>query len=342
MSGSPVFENWIAAGNRQPGEVMFEFPIYSDADGVPEIRDGLGPYQVLRSLREVPSLQDCPSLILRVVRNTWSAHTQTGERIPDEFTSLLSLLSGTRLAASWNYSRRFGFDGDPLGQPIFSHETLVVPKPALGGENLPQVVRRGGISLALLQSFPRLTPEESLVITNAARLYRMALWYSAAQPEFTWLMLVSALETAAAFWQRRRLSPEEQLAEMRPNLRELLIASGGEELLRAAARELADYMGATRKFVGFVKTFSSIAKIQTEDGEKILRVIYGARSKALHSGIAIPPKLPLSLASFEIVCRNALLKWWNSLPALSGAEQAESNNSVQEELGSTEPVPELE
>jgi len=172
MTGSPVYENWHAHRLGQQSDVIFEFPLYSDSDSIPEIRNELGPYQVLQSRREVPILQDCPSLILRVIRHGWARHEQTGEKIPDEFASLLSLLSGTRLAAGSNYTRRFGFDDDPLGQPIFSHETLVVPRPTMWSSNLPHVTERRGIELPLLRTFPDLSPTQSLVVAKAARLVR--------------------------------------------------------------------------------------------------------------------------------------------------------------------------
>jgi hypothetical protein len=243
---------------------------------------------------------------LRVVYYGWNVR-----QIPDEFASLLSLLSGTRLAAGENYIRRFDFDGDPLGEPIFTHETLVVPK-RWYGESIGHLAERRGIELPLLQALPYLSPVETLTLAKAARLYRIALWYSASQEEYTWLMLVSALETAAAYWQKSRVSPEEQLQELRPRLRELLLSAGGVELLKDASAELADYMGATRKFITFVSTFlpdvaTSINKL------KDLREVYGARSRALHSGTPIPTDLAMSLSDFEVVTRGALIGWWRSM-----------------------------
>jgi hypothetical protein len=308
VTGSTVYENWHSHLRGEEPEATFEYPIYSDTDGVPEVRGNLCPYQILRSRREVPSLQDCPALILRIV-----SHGGLHRETPEEFASLLSLLSGTRLAASSNYTRRWGFDDDPLGQPIFTHETLVVPKRALYPDTLRQVGTRRGLELPVLQAFPELSPAESLTLAKAARLYRIALWYSESQEEYCWLMLVSALETAAAFWQKGRLSAEEQLGEMRPKLREMLLSAGGVELLRAASAELADYMGATRKFINFVCTFSQEVAANTEKSEKGLKEIYAARSRALHSGAPIPSKMTMSLPEFEGVARSALIGWWKSL-----------------------------
>ncbi len=321
MTGSPVYENWQAHIRGGGEDVVFEFPLYSDMDAIPEVRGELGPYQILHSGREVPSLQDCPALILRIIRHEWPRHEQAGDSIPEEFASLLSLLSGTRLAAGSNYTRRFGFDDDPLGQPIFTHETMVVPKPTLFASVLPQVATRRGIDVLLLQSLPKLSSAESLIVAKAARLYRVALWYSESQQEFSWLMFVSALETAAGFWQKGRLSPEEQLSEMRPKLHELLLSAGGQELLQAASKELADYMGATRKFVMFVSTFAPELVSKLDEPDKTLRAVYSARSKALHSGVAIPDDLPMTLSDFEAITRNSLIAWWKSRVSVTLSEE---------------------
>lgn len=316
MTGSPVYENWKAYAADAESDVVFEFPLYSDTDGVHDIRSELGPYEVLRTLREVPTLQDCPSLILRVTRHKWLHNDQLGGGIPEEMASLLSLLSGTRLAAGGNYIRRFGFDGDPLGQPIFSGPAVVVPRPTMSRINLPHVTERRGLDESLLRGLPNIGPEQSLVLAKSARLYRQALWYSDAQPEFTWLMLVSAVETAAGFWKKGRLSPEEQLRELRPNLAKLLLDTGGENLLQAVSRELADYMGATRKFIEFLSYYSlDLDRLNSRADKtlKDLRFVYGARSKALHAGTAIPDRMPIDLADFEKIARSALLGWWGDL-----------------------------
>ena len=141
---SPVYENWKAHLREPPEKVIFEFPIYSDADGVPSIRSGLGPYEVIGTKREVPELINCPALVLRIRPHLWPDSELTGGYILDELASLLSLLSGTRLCAANNYSRRFHFyDDDPLGEPIYTHETAFVPKSILGGSLLPQLLTRG-------------------------------------------------------------------------------------------------------------------------------------------------------------------------------------------------------
>ena len=311
MTGSPAYENWVTHRRNPATDVIFEFPVYSDSDGVPAVRTGLGPYEILRTKREVPTLVDCPSLLLRVKRHVWPGAERTGDEIPDELASLLSLLSGSRLAAAANYSRRFGFDDDPLGEPIHTHETLVVPKPTLGAAVLPHVLTRRSWDPAPLLAYLELTPAESLAVAKAARLYRQALWYAEAQPEFCWLMLVSAAETAAGFWQKSHLAPEEQLQELRPQLATILLEAGGRDLLERASTELADYMGATRKFTGFIMRFGDVAG-EEPSVERAVKAVYGARSKALHSGAPIPASMPMSIEKFENLVRCALLGWWSN------------------------------
>jgi len=316
MSGSAVFENWKAHLNGVETDVIFEFPAYSDTDGVAEVRSDFGPYEVLSAMREIPALTDCPSVILRIRRHVWPSGDHAAGDIPSELVALLSLLSGTRLASATNYSRRFGFNGDPLGEPIHSHQAVVVPKPIMTAPVLPHVLKRRIHDLTLIKRFIELSEEQSVMVAKASRLYQQALWYAEAQPEFCWLMLVSAVEVAAGAWRKGRLPPEDQLRELRPKVADMLLAAGGQDLLTGVAKEFADYMGATRKFVQFLTRFSDPAD-QDERWEKSLKFIYGARSKALHSGAAIPQVMPLALERFERIVQASLVRWWKELPGAS-------------------------
>jgi hypothetical protein len=139
----------------------------------------------------------------------------------------------------------------------------------------------------------------------------------------------------------------------RPNLEALLVEAGGQELATRVAAEIADYMGATKKFRDFLLTFLPTAakhrpveKYQIPWEPKYLKrafeQVYAFRSKALHGSVAFP--LPLCcppndieerlfvesvsdfeghkwlgkdllilLHTFEYAVRGALVNWWRSL-----------------------------
>lgn len=324
VQGSPAYENWLAYAAAESWEVLFEYELYSDADAVPELTSELGPYQILRTIREVPALSDCPSLILRVQRHRLTKHLSIEGDIKDELAALLSLLSGSRILAAHNYSRRFGFNDDPLGQPIRTHDTLVVPKYSLSGSAIRAALwARDAFPIELLKGLPTLRPEETVVLAQSALLYQQGLWYAEVNPHYTWLMLVSAAETAANSWAKANATPVERLRQSRPNLEQILMEVGGEPLLVRVAEEIADYMGATKKFVTFLCEFMPTTAIalnaepyqQWSSGmrKKTLSKIYGHRSRALHGGIPFPDQGPTTLETFEDITRGALLNWWRSM-----------------------------
>ena len=139
-------------------------------------------------------------------------------------------------------------------------------------------------------------------------------------------MLVSAIETAAGFWRKEKLPPAEQVRELRPKLAAILVEAGGEDLLLRASVEPADYMGATRKFVDFITQFASPNE-ELNEFQKALKVIYRARSQALHSGTPVPASMPMSIAAFEAIVRNALLGWWRGLSRMPVHHEASNRDS---------------
>jgi hypothetical protein len=264
IQGSPAYENWKAWLSAPPEEtgVTFEYPFYSDADRVPANRTDFGPYQVLRTIREVPTLLACPSLILRISQVKRHDHPEIAGSIETEIASLLSILSGTRIFSSPSYTRVWGSD-DPLGTPIYTYEPIIVPKPPLGSPELPDVLIYRGFPSELLADYPELTPMES-----------------------------------------------------RPKLAEMLQDAGGEELLQNVAAEMADYMGATKKFVDFLVEFGAFQSIDgfpdlsKKRKIELLSKVYSYRSRALHGGVAIPAQTVVSLQEFENLVRSASLNWW--------------------------------
>lgn len=132
-------------------------------------------------------------------------------------------------------------------------------------------------------------------------MYQDGVWIAESEPELAWLMLVSAVETAAGYWRKQSESPIERFKSYQPaqDLIPILECAGGHELVETVANALVDYMGATKKFVDFMIEFkpeppderpSENYQISWKDNElsKIFKTIYRLRSQALHSGVPFP------------------------------------------------------
>lgn len=370
--GLPILRNWIARNAGMERYGTYEFPLYTDARMTGHIRRTDWPYAFLNTvpIHDEPGYVQAP-VILRV-----DAHIAQSERpnfsktdasayhgglVTDEIAALASLCIGVRMRAG-GQSRRFdSMEQDPLGRPVaWDHRpipTLDLNKNRLV---LPDIV--GDHSLEELNRFEwllRLSASQSVSLVRAARLYQDALWIVESEPALAWLMFVSALETAASQWHAASGTAIERLAYSRPELVEMLARAGGDALIKEVAKQIEQSLGATKKFVEFSLQFlpSPPSKRPPEefqipwDGEsmkKVLRLIYGYRSKALHGGTPFPAPMcnhafrmsaseafaergtvglaaserggvwlakdvPISLHTFHYVVREALLGWWKSM-----------------------------
>ncbi len=305
--GSLAFENWQASLGGSPERSVLEYPLFTDARLEENLRE-CGPYHFFGTQNHHHS-SNVASVVLRV-------HYYLDSRAPDmqktdvgryhggglqeELAALVSLCLGVRLKAG-GLSRYFLPDKDPKGYPLVTYEgnpTLlkthrtdpVLPQ-ALGAHDLSQAV--------LLRRFAEMRPRDSVALARAARLYQDAVWISETEPQLSWIMLVSAVETAANHWREARESALDRLRASQPALAQLLSERGGESLLLEVAEHVARYMGATRKFLDFLNNYlpePPAVRPSEEDRhswehnalERSLKVIYDWRSRALHGGTPIP------------------------------------------------------
>jgi hypothetical protein len=115
----------------------------------------------------------------------------------------------------------------------------------------------------------------------------------------TWAF--SALETAANEWQRSNGEPVDRLQEVKPELFAYLSGLSDDSILKTVAEGVADSLGITKKFVGFVQAFRPGPPQRPTEGfqfpwdegnwAKALKTIYRYRSKALHDGIPFPASM---------------------------------------------------
>jgi hypothetical protein len=262
--GPSSYENWKAWLEGVPMQVEFEYPLYTDAHLVGhDLIQGLGPYRILNCVnvfhRHRPALVLCaqhhlvyePEVKLKTEDDAYH-----GGCLQDEIAALISLMLGIRLKAG-EANREFGPD-DPRGRPIshgFSEVDPIVPNT---GNKLivPNATGEHQLSDAsLLSSLLELGPREVIALIRAARLYQEAIWIVESTPELSWLMLTSAIETAASIWRPSVESHEDSLRISRPKLVRLIQEHGGNDLVIKVADELAGTIGATRNFIDFIVLF---------------------------------------------------------------------------------------
>ena len=368
----PVRKNWDARNSKAPIRSIHEYPLYTDAEmipqGVPRVAADC-PYHFLRmstigkpgyvrlgvilriDIHLVPKWQD-------IKTNDSLYH---GGELEDEIAALASLCFGVRMRAGGE-SRRFQFDDDhdPLGIPVagnhrpiptldLNEDRLVLPDVAKNMESLDEE------ALERLEWLLDLSPEQTIALVRAACLYQDALWIAESEPALAWLMFVSALETAANQWQAEKKTPAERLTDSYPKLVEILKTAGGDDLIAKVANIIAPLCGSTKKFIDFVLHYlppapakrpseSSQVPWDSNSMEKVLRIIYKYRSKALHGGIPFPAPMceppyketwyiegtmgvaatgaggtwmaediPINLHTFHYITRNVLLGWWRAM-----------------------------
>jgi hypothetical protein len=153
-----------------------------------------------------------------------------------------------------------------------------------------------------------LSASAAIALVKAARLYQEALWLVETETPLSWLLMVSAVETAANQWRCQKEAPAERLKDSKPVLYRYLEVIGT-DVLAAVAKEIAEVLGATSKFIGFVLEFlppppSARPPVGFRCSwsetaiRKAMRLIYDHRSRALHDGRPFP--LPMCEIPFTL------------------------------------------
>lgn len=311
QAGLDCWENWQLARRGAAVEYAYEVILYSDGDVGGRIATDLGPYRVMNLHPDVRRASGRPAFVLRVDNHMrWDAsrlgpmdktsvEKYHGGTLKDELAALLSLCSGVRLKAG--FVSRWFHPGDTEGRAAFHGAEPTVPL-GDGRWRLLPFSRAGVIGEEhqyLMPSLPALRKDDVTALVKAARQYQEGIWVAEVDPGQAWLRLVSAAETAASQWRQAAYTPRERLELARPDLVRKLVSVGGDGFADEIAGELADVMGATKKFVEFLTTFGRVpppvrppdwmrCDFEEPAFKKAMRVIYGHRSKTLHDGTAMP------------------------------------------------------
>ena len=288
---------------------VLEFPLFTDALVIEEAN--FGPYAFLNTEDYRDDIVRA-AIVLRYAACDYEAHSEPrtydeshteiyhGGYPQDELAALASLIFGIRLSAG-SVSREFEVHGDPLGRPtergsrdkpfFRTPRNYVIPSTASEQHNLQDLQR--------IEALKDVSQKKAVAVVRSARMYQQALWVAESEPSMTWLLMVSALETAANEWQRAKGDPVERLKESKPELHKYLSSLSDDSILKKVAEGVADSLGNTKKFVSFVQEFRPGPPPQrppekfqfpwdNENWTEALRKIYGYRSKALHEGIPFP------------------------------------------------------
>jgi hypothetical protein len=284
--------------------------VFSDASFEGESVGEYGPYDFINTSAGTDP-NGYPRAVLRVAyavnedEPSWADGTYEegyhGGFIADEVAALMSLALGARMRAG-EANRWFHPGSDPKGRPLTppgeTFAGLVIhPGRRLVLPSVATTKRIDGVQL--LSSFVSLNPHQAIAVVRAARLYQDAVWICETQTELAWLMMVSAVETAANHWQGAEASAPERLRSWRPDLVNRLEASGGHQLVEYAAAEIAPVIGSTSKFCRFLETFAPSPPVQRPPAyaqvlwtsralRRMFSRIYEYRSRALHTGTPFP------------------------------------------------------
>jgi len=310
IKGPSSYENWKLYLKSVPAREISEYPLFSDANVTGENTEDFKPYYFLNPVppENEPGLVQ-PVIFLRVeiclafeepdMSKTDSKRYHGGTLI-DEIAALSSLALGIRLKAG-SMTRYFAIKGDPYGRPV---EWVAKPKPFVLIENmglkLPLVVRKAPLErLGPLSKLPKLSPLDAIALMRVARLYQDALWIAESEPSLAWIMLVSAIETAANHWRESGDTPLDRLRASKSELVKLLDSSCKQGTSNKVAELIVDSIGNTKKFKEFIMEFlpnppkkrpQEWAQISWEKSKikKSMGLIYKYRSLALHDGKPFP------------------------------------------------------
>ncbi|AJD54464.1 hypothetical protein SAMN02744133_108195 [Thalassospira xiamenensis M-5 = DSM 17429] len=318
-SGPLVWNNWKNAESGSQAHSTYEFRLYSDAHFIGE--KAYGPYSFVNTVAQRGDVDLREILPVLLVRVDWYGQRDNfdmkktrkegyhGGYFPDEIAALISLLIGVKAEAGpidRVYHRNSeGKIVDPFGRPR-AHSQSLLPASIwpTTRPRIPWLCKDSRFEeLFLLNTLPRLCSSTATALITSARQFQKACWLSDADPNTSWLLFVSSLETVAQHWDSTSGTVIDKLSESHHDLTEILKAKLDQDELQRAAIELRKVTGATNKFLSFClrypasppETRPTQCRISFEgsDLRSALRKIYEHRSLALHGGISFPSPICL-------------------------------------------------
>ncbi|MBY8067005.1 hypothetical protein KW492_01935 [Vibrio fluvialis] len=292
---------------------IFEVPLFTDSYITGEFREESVPYDVLNLIPWYRNSGEiAEAMMLRVewfltTERSYDLDTDSssyhGGWAPDEIAALMSLILGIRVKAGGVVREYGGFNSDPLGTPRSPDRLPPNFSSRIAKPIVPSAIKTVNITNAFpFGNLHKLSEEHYVALIRCARMYQDSLWMVESEPELAWLMLISALETAANFWDKSNYLPSEKLKASKLELYLALESQGGEELCNLVAQHIEKSLGATNKFVKFCLNYMpeeprkrprdwARIKWSKNNFRSILTMLYGYRSSALHGGVPFPAPL---------------------------------------------------
>lgn len=312
--GPTGWRMWRADLAGVPSTDAWESLLYTNAQLLGTVSDGLGPFQLFSTVADPLTNTVAPRLAIRVrwhdpgqapLRSKTQVKKQGSNwlavNVDDELACLLALVLGCRIRAGGKV-RTFP-DKDPVGRPMYAEHTTPIPlTPAYRSPIMPNLHNiRIPIAPALkpLSRYPNLKSQDAIALVRAARHYATALWVADNDPEQAWLQLVSALETVAVQWKAATTDPVTLFKDHFPEPAQLIQQAGGDDLLAEVAPHFSRLIGASRRVQDFVEAFRPEppplrppnAQVEWTNLRKVTRTIYEHRSALLHNGTPFPAAL---------------------------------------------------
>lgn len=285
----------------------------------------VGPYTLLFSV--VSKAESAQTLItvrvLLFINNSSKSEEQEtlnfDAHIGDEISGLISIGLGVRNFCA-GLSRRFHYSGSPFGDPYgepclseqFSPLTLLVPEryPVLP-DVAAAIVSPSREHFTTLLSLEFASPDRYKAFIRASCMYKDALEMAEHDPNLSWILMVSALETAAAVEHQSEDTPEEVLKDGFADLYSVLQERTDNATMQMAASIIAPKLKATSKFLNFCLCYlpaepgsrpddiNSRVIWDSKNIKRYLSKIYSYRSIYLHTGQHFPSLMSEPPIKFE-------------------------------------------
>lgn len=316
-------ENWISSKTTD-WFMMEEYQLFAP-NAILSSEVKFGPYKfIFNSIAKNDIAQTLITARVRLFINNSSKKEQQetlsfDAHVGDEISGLISIGLGIKVFCA-GISRRFNFPGskfgDPYGEPCFSEQ---FSPPGLHIAELfpilPDVTAAicspSEGHLSTLESLEFATPDRYKAFIRSACLYKDALDMVDHDPNLSWILMVSALETAAVVEPEFEISPEQVLKDSFPSLYETLQNCADPTVVHKVAPIVAPTLKATSKFIGFCLRHLPAEPCSRPDDidarviwsleniKKILSTVYGHRSNYLHTGQRFPSLMSKAPIKFE-------------------------------------------
>lgn len=329
---------WRAEQRGLPEREALEIGCYTDTRPTGSLT-GLGVLQVLNTVPGHVQLgRPRMAMVLRVGLHeprrlgqvSWARTNvarYTGADLGDEFGALLSLALGIR-CRSGGLIRRFNQTTHARGEPTESaHVQPYLAPPRWGPPILPIPVEASlDDARPYLERYAHTSQRKAVALVRAARLYEQALWVVEADPELSWLLLVSAIEAAALQRAgpiprgktRRALGPANRfvnfLGDFAPPPPLIRPRHNALDWARMAQHAKTIYVWRSRALHDGIPFPPPMFEPPRPDGDGVFNEVPGGTATSMGSTVWRASDTPMLLATFAYITRGALLRWWRRTP----------------------------